>query len=256
MTCFYIPPGSERFIRSVALKIEGVPHSIFSVCGTLCAIQPPPCGPDAACRRVRYRSTVPRRFHVNRPEPLEQTMKVDSGAYYIGTDPKAPQVGDVRISFAAVPPGSVSVVSKQVGNTFEAYRAEAGRDIEMLKRGVHTAESMFQAALAANTMLTWILRGAGLFLMFLGLVMVFRPLSVIGDVIPMIGSMLAFGTGLFALVISLALSIGTIGVAWVIYRPVLGIILLSVAIAVLLTLVIRGKKKVASNAATAATATA
>jgi hypothetical protein len=190
------------------------------------------------------------------PEPLKQTMKVENGAYYLGADPKAPQVGDVRISFAAVPPGSVSVVSKQVGNTFEAYRADAGMDIEMLRRGVHTAQSMFQAALAANTMLTWILRGVGLFLMFLGLVMVFRPLSVLGDVIPMIGSMLAFGTGLFALVISFSLSIGTIAVAWVIYRPVLGITLLSVAIAVLVTLAIRGKKKVASNAATAAPATA
>lgn len=190
------------------------------------------------------------------PEPLKETMKIDGGGYYTGTDPKVPQIGDVRISFAAVSPGNVSVVSRQVGNTFEAYRASAGMDIEMLTGGVHTAQAMFQSALAANTMLTWILRVVGLIMMFLGLVLVFRPLSVLGDVIPMIGSMLAFGTGLFALVLSFALSIGTVAVAWVVYRPVLGIALLSVAIAVLVTLAVRGRKRVAANAATAATAQA
>jgi hypothetical protein len=188
------------------------------------------------------------------PEPLKETLKSNDGGYYIGVDPKAPQVGDVRITFAAVTPGPVSVVSRQVGNTFEAYHASAGMDIEMLERGVHTAQSMFQSALAANTMLTWILRAVGLFLMFIGLVLVFRPLSVLGDVIPLIGSMLAFGTGLFALVISLALSVGTVAVAWVVYRPVLGIILLTVSIALLVLLAMRGKKKVAANAAATATA--
>lgn len=188
------------------------------------------------------------------PEPVKETVKSNEGGYYIGADPKAPQVGDVRIRFEAVNPGPVSVVSQQAGNTFEAYHASAGMDIEMLKRGVHTAQAMFQSALAANTMLTWILRAVGLVLMFLGLVLVFRPLSVVGDVIPMIGSMLAFGTGLFALVISFALSVGTIAVAWVVYRPVLGIILLTVAIALLVMLAMRGKKKVAANAAATATA--
>jgi len=188
------------------------------------------------------------------PEPLKETVKVADGGYYIGADSKAPAVGDVRITFATVNPGDVSVVSQQVGNTFEAYHADAGMDIEMLKRGVHTAQSMFQSALAANTMLTWILRAVGLFLMFIGLVLVFRPLSVLGDVIPIVGSMLAFGTGLFALVISLALSVGTVAVAWVVYRPVLGIILLTVSIALLVMLAVRGKKKVAANAAATATA--
>lgn len=190
------------------------------------------------------------------PEPLKESVKSNDGGYYVGADPKSPQVGDVRINFSAVTPGEVSVVSQQVGNTFEAYHASAGMDIEMLKRGVHTAQAMFQSALAANTMLTWILRAVGVFLMFLGLVLVFKPLSVLGDVIPMIGSMLAFGTGLFALVISLALSVGTVAVAWVVYRPVLGIALLTVAIALLVMLAVRGKKKVAANAAASAPATA
>jgi len=180
------------------------------------------------------------------PEPLKAQVKVHDGGYYLGAEPQSPQVGDVRISFAAVKPAEVSVVSKQVGNTFEPYHASAGMDIEMLKRGVHTAKAMFETALAQNTMLTWILRAVGFVMMFLGLVMFFRPLSVLGDVVPFIGSLLAFGTGIFALAISGALSVATIAVAWVVYRPVLGILLLSVAIAALVALAMSGRKRAAA----------
>jgi len=180
------------------------------------------------------------------PEALKAQVKVHDGNYYLGAEPAAPQIGDVRISFAAVKPAEVSVVSKQVGNSFEAYHATAGMDIEMLKRGVHTAKAMFESALAQNTMLTWILRAVGFIMMALGLVMFFRPLSVLGDVVPFIGSLLAFGTGIFALAISGALSVATIAVAWVVYRPVLGIFMLSVAIAALVALAMSGRKRAAA----------
>ncbi len=183
------------------------------------------------------------------PKDVKSKVKVHDGVFYMGADPATPQIGDVRIAFSAVTPTDVSVVSKQTGSTFEPYRASAGMDIEMLKRGVHTAQAMFTSALQANTVLTWILRAVGFFMMFLGLLLFFKPISVIGDVIPLFGSMLAFGTGLFALAIAAVLSVGTVAVAWIVYRPVLGITLLVVAIAILVGLVMRGRKKVAATAA-------
>ena len=174
-------------------------------------------------------------------------LHVHDGSYYLGTNPASPEIGDTRVVFQVVKPADVSVVSKQAGNSFEAYQASAGMNIEMLKRGVFTAQAMFESALRENTMLTWILRGVGFLLMWIGLSLFFRPLSVLGDVIPMIGSLLAFGTGLFAFVISMGLSIGTIGVAWIFYRPVLGIALLVLAIAPLVMLAMRGRKRVAAR---------
>ena len=169
----------------------------------------------------------------------------------MGEKPAEPQIGDVRVKFAAVNPEDVSVVALQQGNTFGAYHASAGMDIEMLRRGIIGAQQMFEMALKENTILTWVLRAVGWFLMFLGLVLFFRPFSVMGDVVPMFGSLLAFGTGLFALVISAVLSVGTIGVAWVVYRPVLGISLLAVAIGAVVWFVMNGKKRVAAKAAAA-----
>ena len=182
------------------------------------------------------------------PAETRARLKAHNNTFYLGADPQAPQIGDTRISFSVVKPGEVSIVSKQIGTSFEPYRASAGMDIEMLKRGMHTAASMFQSALAANTMLTWILRGVGFFLMFIGLAMFFRPMSVLGDVVPFMGSMMAFGLGLFAFIAAIVLSIGTVAVAWVVYRPVLGITLLAAAIAVLVFFAMRGKKKVEAAA--------
>jgi hypothetical protein len=189
------------------------------------------------------------------PSALKSKLKASNNAFYAGADPAAPQIGDARITFSAVNPGDVSVVSKQAGASFEPYRASTGIDIDMLSRGVRTAAAMFQSALQANTVLTWVLRVVGFFLMFIGLAMFFKPISVLGDVLPFFGSMLAFGTGLFAFVAASVLSIGTVGVAWVVYRPVLGITLLAVAIGVLVFFALRGKKKMES-AAMARTATA
>ena len=189
------------------------------------------------------------------PVELKSKLKVHNNTFYAGSDPQAPQIGDTRVSFSAVNPADVSVVSKQIGSSFEPYRASTGIDINMLRRGVFSAKAMFEAALRDNAIMTWVLRGVGFFLMFLGLAMFFRPISVLGDALPFVGSMLAFGTGLFAFVVSVVLSIGTVGVAWVVYRPLLGIALLAVSISVLVFFAMRGKKKVAATAmATTATA--
>ncbi len=189
------------------------------------------------------------------PPQVKSKLKLHSNAFYVGADPQNPQIGDTRVTFSAVLPAVVSVVSKQTGTSFEPYRASAGMDIEMLKRGAFTAQAMFEGALRQNTVMTWILRGVGFFLMFLGLALFFRPISVLGDVLPFFGSMLAFGTGLAAFVVAAVLSVATIGVAWVVYRPALGISLLTAAIAVLVWFALQGRKKAATTAMASAAST-
>jgi hypothetical protein len=68
-----------------------------------------------------------------------------------------------------------------------------------------------------------------------------KPLSVLADVLPIAGSIVGVGVGIFAFVASLALSLITIAIAWIFYRPMLGIPLLVVGIALLLLLRRKGK---------------
>ncbi|MEA2562002.1 MAG: hypothetical protein QOH06_3506 [Acidobacteriota bacterium] len=175
------------------------------------------------------------------PEGMEAT--VDKGAFYIGTNPAAPAVGDVRISFQVVNPAQASVVAVQTGSSFAPYAAEAGDTVLLVEEGTHTSAEMFQTAQSANTVMTWILRGGGFLAMVLGLFLVFRPLSVLGDVVPFIGSLLGVGVGLFALVIGAALSSITIAIAWFFVRPLLGIALLVLAVGGMVWLLRANRKK-------------
>jgi hypothetical protein len=177
------------------------------------------------------------------PEPLGPELQVSQGRFYWGENPASPQVGDVRISFELVNPETASLVGVQTGGTFAPYQAKAGDAILLVEEGTQTAAQMFESAQSANTVLTWIVRAGGFLMMFIGLIAVFKPISVFGDVIPLFGTMLGAGLGVFSFLLSFALSFITIAIAWIFYRPLLGIVLLALALGGLFWLVSLGRKK-------------
>jgi hypothetical protein len=176
------------------------------------------------------------------PEAL-QNARVDKGVIYAGNNPASPQLGDVRVSFQEVAPATVSLVGVQTGSSFAAFQAKAGDTVLLVEEGTHTAPEMFKAAQDANKVLTWILRGGGFLAMFLGLFLVFRPIAVLGDVVPLFGSLLGVGVGLFAFLVSAFLSLTTIAIAWITVRPLLGITLLVLAVGAAFWLIKASRKK-------------
>jgi hypothetical protein len=168
------------------------------------------------------------------PTEVRGKLKVTpDGRFYQGKDPADPQVGDARVGFlVAKSPQEVSVLAKQSTNTFEPYHTKAGGSqgtIERLELGQVSAAEMFQHEEAENNLLTWVLRLVGFLLMGIGLYLMFKPLVTVADVVPFFGNLLSAGVGLFAAVIALVLSLVTIGIGWLYYRPLLGIGLLAVA---------------------------
>ena len=139
------------------------------------------------------------------------------------------RIGDMRVTFRVVYPHDVSVIAKQHGDTFVAYTAKNGKKLSYLEDGVKDAAEMFQTARTNNAIMTWLVRVGGFLMMFIGLSMVFKPLSVLADVLPILGDIVEMGMGLVAGLIAFICSLVTIAIAWVFYRPVLGIILLAVA---------------------------
>jgi hypothetical protein len=153
--------------------------------------------------------------------------------FYLGEDPNTPQIGDLRIGFRIVPPTEVSVVARQSGSSLEPYQSKAGGSIELLQTGTHSAAAMFESAQQSSRLLTWLLRLGGFFLMFIGLSMMLKVLSVTADIVPMFGSLVGAGTGLISFLIAAVLSLLTIAAAWVIYRPLIGLALLAAAAALI-----------------------
>ncbi|MCA9146697.1 MAG: TMEM43 family protein [Planctomycetales bacterium] len=153
------------------------------------------------------------------------------------------QIGDVRILFTVTRPLEVSIMAQQTRDTFTPFIASNGRQLNMLTVGVASADQMFATAAAQNSMWTWILRAIGAGCMFFGLTLVVRPLSVLADVLPPVGSLVEMGTGFVALLVSASLSLATISVAWLFYRPLVGIPLLLVGMGLIALLVVKLAKQ-------------
>lgn len=144
-------------------------------------------------------------------------------------DPGNPQIGDVRITWHyAGPEQVVSLVAVQKGNTFVSYVAKSsGYKVNLFAMGIKSAEEMFQDAQDANVMMTWILRFVGWFAMFLGLRMVLAPISVVADVLPFLGNIAETGISFVCFIVASVISLIVIAIAWLFYRPILGICLIA-----------------------------
>jgi len=92
---------------------------------------------------------------------------------------------------------------------------------------------MFSSAASANVQLTWILRIIGFILMWIGVVLVFGPISSLLNVLPFLGSIATAGTTIAGFGISLFFSLITVAIAWIFYRPTIAIALIGLAIFVL-----------------------
>ncbi len=189
------------------------------------------------------------------PAIRNQTKVVD-GAFYVRPgaasadfDAGEPQVGDHRIRFKVVPAAEISVVAQQRGSSFQPFQTKAGDAISMVEMGTLGAEQMFTGALEANAMLTWILRGVGWLLMAIGLMLVLRPIAVVADILPFMGSVVSLGVFVLSVAIALPLSLLTIAVAWVAVRPVLGIALLVLVLVLVAGLVLLFVRKRRAKAA-------
>lgn len=191
--------------------------------------------------------------HVSRkssaPSQVSQEQPADNAGDAALTDPA---IGDLRISWYAVVPHEVSIVARQTGKTFSAYPV-GSESILLIADSVQSAEAMFQSAQSANSAMTWFLRIAGLVMMYVGLSCVLRPLSVLMDVIPFLGDLIGAGISLISFLIALPCTLVTIAVAWIYYRPLLGIGLLVVAAALIVFLFRKKaeshKRRIAADAA-------
>lgn len=168
----------------------------------------------------------------------------DKNTVYFGQSPNSPHVGDVRITFYKVMPADISLIAKVNGETFEDYKTQNGESFSRVEMGTVSADNMFQNAQDENNMLTWILRIVGLLLVVFGVKSMFSLLPTLFKVLPFLGNIVDAGVGLVCWIFGLAWSLIVIAIAWLVYRPVIGILLLVAAVAGIIFLKSRSKKTV------------
>jgi hypothetical protein len=171
------------------------------------------------------------------PFEARSQYKLNSGGLYMGANPAAPTVGDVRIAWRAVSPADVSVLGLQSGGVLDTYVAKSGGTFLELQYGQASPEGLVAAAQSKEKFLRWALRVAGFLAMFIGLRMMFGIVSAVAYVVPFLGRIADFGLGVVAFLIALPCTLMTIAVAWIAVRPLIGIPLALVAVGAIVFLV-------------------
>jgi hypothetical protein len=92
-------------------------------------------------------------------------------------------------------------------------------------------------------MLKWGLRILGFIMVFLGLKGVFGFLVTLAKIIPFVANILNFGVNLICGIFAFVWSLLIIAIAWIFYRPLIGIPLLLIIIGTIVFFAVKGKKK-------------
>ena len=124
----------------------------------------------------------------------------------------------------------MSAVGRQSGSGIAPYQTRAGDSLLLAVPGERSATEMFKQAERDNMILTWIIRFGGVLAMWLGAFLVLRPLVVVADVVPLIGSVIGAGAGLVALAFTMVVGGVVIAMAWFWYRPLVGIAVLAAGV--------------------------
>ena len=172
-----------------------------------------------------------------------------SNVLYFGRVPGSPEVGDVRVTFEQVVPAKVTVMAVVDGDTFKPFKAKNGKRFQTLVMGKKSGDEIIDAAKDANSTWLWILRIVGIMIVIGGLKGIFGFIETILKVVPFIAGIFGWGVGLVCTVIGIAWSLIIIALAWLFYRPLLGISLLVLAGFLVWVFAFKGKDKLKELAA-------
>lgn len=146
------------------------------------------------------------------PKIQGYSASLKQGYVYYGANYLKPKVGDIRVRFEIVSPQIVSTIAQQHNNNkLVPYTTSSGDQIELLHIGEHSAQKMLERESSSNNISTWVLRFCGFIMMLIGTSLLFRSLPVIAV------------AGLVTLT--------TIAIAWIMYRPFLALTLVVVGVA-------------------------
>jgi len=154
-----------------------------------------------------------------------------------------PVIGDVRISFTVIEFDDQGLLLGNIDNNqFSAFTTDSGNILYRFFNGESTIESVVSQLQTEYQQMLWIFRGVGFLMLFVGLLLSFKPISTLFNIIPIFGSVGSrlFTTMLF--VVSLVLAVTTI-VLSLIVQNILVVSLISLGIfGLFIVFVIRPKQ--------------
>lgn len=171
-------------------------------------------------------------------------VHVSDNQLYLGLEPGSPTVGDVRIKFERVAPShEVTVVAVVNGDGFGPFKAKNGYMLEKLVMGKKDMDQFFEDEQETNTFNTWAYRILGIVMVIGALKLIFGFVVTLTKIVPFLSTIVGWGVGVICTVLGVVWSLIVIAIAWLFYRPIVGIALLVIAGILVWIFALGGKNK-------------
>ena len=123
------------------------------------------------------------------------------------------------------------------------YKAKNGKTFSVVRMGKQDMDEIFESEHSQNHLFLWVLRILGVILVITGLKGIFDILSTVLKVVPFVANIVGWGVGVVCTVVGIVWSLIIIAIAWLFYRPLIGIILLAIAAFLIWVFAFKGKDK-------------
>lgn len=160
---------------------------------------------------------------------------------YITTVSGQEEIGDIRISFLYNDSETATMLGKQDGDSVVNYRTESGAKINVLRTETYNSTEMLDLMESQNNVMKWVFRLVGYVLTTMGVFFLFAPITLIAKFIPIVRGLVGAAIMLVSLLLGTALSTLVIAIAWLFFRPLLGIGLIAISL-VLVSLFVKYAK--------------
>lgn len=178
-------------------------------------------------------------------------VHVKGNVVYIGRNEATPEIGDVRITYTQVDPGTFSLIGKVVNGEIQANKTDKGT-FSMINRGNVAMEDMFKSAEESNNIWTWVLRIVGILLVIGGLKSMFGFFVTVLKVLPFLSNIADVARGIVCSIVGIVWSFIVIAIAWLFYHPLIALcILVPVGVGIFFLIKMSKDKKKAAAAAEA-----
>nr|ACO14791.1 Transmembrane protein 43 [Caligus clemensi] len=159
-------------------------------------------------------------------------IKMHAGLYFHAKDVWNPEVGDIRIqfSYAGRHGEPYTVIGMQSGREIRPYQTENGEELLLLHPGIKRVDQVFLAEKRGARYQMWIYRFVGWLLSFIGFSCIGSILEILVDDYPVVRSTLSLGAANLSFSSSVTGTLLIIGFSWLLFRPLLGIILFAIAL--------------------------
>jgi len=170
------------------------------------------------------------------PDYLTGYPHISRGVLYVGARPNKPTLGDIRVTFLAAQPTTVSIVAAQTGTTFAEFRHASDDPVAIIATGAFSAEALYPKAYTNLPKGIWPLRLSGLGLLLGGFWLLMGRVVEVGGKPRVIDTLCHWDVYASTAALTLGVSGTLIGLVWIGIRSVPGSVLLLAGLGLLAAL--------------------